>query len=417
MDLLSEELLQLGDGFKLDEEFIIAVLLWVDDVVSCVDGEEDQLIMLKRIHEFAIKHRLIWGQSKCKVMRIGKHNDAPKQWPLGDMMIEETDSYKYLGDFISNDGKNSKNIDSRRQKINTTTVAINSIASSEILRGIETSVLLNLHGKKNISQLLANAESWSLNRSEKMELERIEIQALKYLFDLPAHTPTPAIIYSLGTLYTNQRVDKKRFMYLHRILNMNQDQYPSKTFHTLEKLNIGWYKNIKETLTDYGLPTDFTAIKSTSRRQWKKRVCDKIEAKNRSRLIDDCHKLENGVKTPKTKTAHIIPHLTSNDYKREPLKEIIELSKYDTKTIITARFGMLQCGKNFKGTMNEMCNECQKIDDEDHRLNHCPKYHYNHETNIDFKNIFSNDVNILRDILPSIKKVWNTKTANGSMNE
>ena len=80
----------------------------------------------------------------------------------------------------------------------------------------------------------------------------------------------------------------------------------------------------------------------------------------------------------------MIPHLTSNDYKREPLKEIIELSKYDTKTIITARFGMLQCGKNFKGTMQEMCNECQKIDDEDHRLNHCPKYqennHYNHET-------------------------------------
>ena len=82
---------------------------------------------------------------------------------------------------------------------------------------------------------------------------------------------------------------------------------------------------------------------------------------------------------------------------------------------------MLHCGKNFKGTMSEVCDECQKIDDEDHRMNHCPKYHennhYNHETNIDFKNIFSNDANVLRDILPSIKKVWNTKTANGSMNE
>ena len=70
--------------------------------------------------------------------------------------------------------------------------------------------------------------------------------------------------------------------------------------------------------------------------------------------------------------------------------------------------------------MSEMCNDCQKVDDEDHRLNHCPKYReinqYNHETNIDFRDIFSNDMNTLRDVLPSVKNVWNTKNAHGSMN-
>ena len=81
---------------------------------------------------------------------------------------------------------------------------------------------------------------------------------------------------------------------------------------------------------------------------------------------------------------------------------------------------MLDCGKNFKGSMSESCNECQQIDDENHCLNHCPKYreinHNNHETNIDFNNIFSNDLNILHDILPSIMNLWNTKTAHGTMN-
>ena len=65
-------------------------------------------------------------------------------------------------------------------------------------------VLIELHETVNIPGLLANAESWSLNRSEKTELERTEIQALKFLFDLPAHTPTPAIIFSVGTLFTTQ---------------------------------------------------------------------------------------------------------------------------------------------------------------------------------------------------------------------
>ena len=38
-----------------------------------------------------------------------------------------------------------------------------------------------------------------------------------------------------------------------------------------------------------------------------------------------------------------------------------------------ARFGLLECGKNFKGTQSEMCTECNCVDDENHRLNHCIK--------------------------------------------
>ena len=56
---------------------------------------------------------------------------------------------------------------------------------------------------------MANAESWSPNQSETAESERIEVQALNHMFDLPIHTPTPAIIFTLGAMYTKQRIDKK----------------------------------------------------------------------------------------------------------------------------------------------------------------------------------------------------------------
>ena len=77
MDTLAEELLPTNEGFKFNDDFIIAVLLWVDDVVSCVDGTDKQLQMLDKIAEFAIKHKVKWGASKCKVMRIGKHQEPP----------------------------------------------------------------------------------------------------------------------------------------------------------------------------------------------------------------------------------------------------------------------------------------------------------------------------------------------------
>ena len=64
-------------------------------------------------------------------MRVGRHkttNTMP--WKIGDMQIEETKTYKYRGDVISNDGKNGKNIESRRNKMNGTTISIKTIAAS-----------------------------------------------------------------------------------------------------------------------------------------------------------------------------------------------------------------------------------------------------------------------------------------------
>ena len=221
------------------------MLLWVDDVISCVDGQTNQEKMLQKIHEFAQRHRLVWGQNKCKVMRVGKHTDTPKEWNLGDIKIQESTSYKYLGDVITSDGKNMENLEARQNKSLIKTVTINSIAAGDVLRTIGTKVLLDLHEKENIPGILTNAESWTLNCGEKTKLERIEIQAIKYLFDLPSHTPTPAIIYTFGLPYTNVRVDKKRFMNLHRMLNRDDDNQIKITLLTLKQMDIGHVHNVE----------------------------------------------------------------------------------------------------------------------------------------------------------------------------
>ena len=146
-----------------------------------------------------------------------------------------------------------------------------------------------------ISGLLTNAESWTLNQGEKAELEKIEIQALKHLFDLPAHTPTPAVIFTLGTLYTEHRVALKRLNYLHRILTREDEHWTKRAFQTLDSMDIGWSKSIRDALTEYQLPTDYETIKSMTQRQWSNIVKEKVEAKNRKRLYDDCHKTKNGI--------------------------------------------------------------------------------------------------------------------------
>ena len=316
IDTLAEEMKENKEGFRLDDLFTIAVLLWVDDVVSCTEGKENQLRMLNAINEFARKHKLKWGQHKCKVLKIGKHKKENNEWEIGDMPIDESLFYCYLGDEITSDGKNTRNLETRKNKLQTSTININTIASNDILTKIETTTLLELHEKISIPSLTNNSESWNLNKSEAKEIEKIEIQALKNLFSLPLHTPTVAIIYSLGTLYTKIRIDQKQLIFLHKVLNRDTTNRTKMALNFLEKRGMGWYKNIKDILQQYGLPTDFSTIKNLPICIWKREVKNAIELLNRKRLIDDCYKTENGTSIEKTKTKHIINHINDPHYRK-----------------------------------------------------------------------------------------------------
>ena len=373
------------------------------------------------INQFAIKHKIKWGRDKCKVMRVGKHTKDVYKWNIGDMEIDETEHYKYLGDIVSSDGRNKENIKSRQAKLQASIISVNTYASNEVMARIEAPVLLDLYETIAISGFMTNAESWSLNKGEENEIEIVEIQALKNLFDLPIHTPTAAIVYTLGVPFTKQRIDKRTLLFLYKILHKDSEKWMSRTLLTLDTLNIGWCKKIKETLAEYDLPLDFDEIKSHSLPQWTKRISIALETKHKERLLEMCYKNENGLCTPKTKTAHLIDKLNKDDYKRQPEKEIMKMTKLEAKTVITARYRMLECGKNHKGTLSLECTTCNIIDDENHRLNDCPKWQHRNIHNskeherIDFNKIFSNDICILREIIPVIQNLWNVKTAHGTM--
>ena len=149
--------------------------------------------MLKIIDKFAKDHKLQWGSKKCKVMPIGKHNKQEK-WPLGDIEIETCADYKYLGDVITSDGKNKKNINERKGKAMAATISINTVASGEVLNQIEISVLLELHERVTIATLLNNAEAWVLNVQDTKELEHIEITCLKSQTYQQTHQHRPSFM-------------------------------------------------------------------------------------------------------------------------------------------------------------------------------------------------------------------------------
>ena len=353
------------------------------------------------------------------IMRIGKHKDKPAKWNLGNLKIEETTKYKYLGDEVTSNGRHMENIKSRRQKTQASTATVNTIASNEILNRVESLVLLELHERITIPALLINAESWVLNKSETEEIERVEMQALKNLFKLPTHTPNVAITFMFGTMYTKQRIDQSQLLYLHKILNRPSTHWTVKTLNTLEEMDIGWVKNIKTIMRQYNLTTNFQEVKLIPRCEWTRNVKSAIEQMHIKRLREQCHKIVEGNRVTKTKTESIVPIVSTDTYKRQPQLNILRTTKKETRTIMIARYGLLECGKNYQGTLKKLCDTCKSVDDENHRLNYCPKWQnlnlFDTNEKIEFSDIYSDDLQNIKLTVAYIEKVWNTHDSNGSM--
>ena len=193
-------------GITLNGKRLIS-FLWVDDVAS-IATEPHQQEALNFAHSFALKHKLEWGIEKCNVMQVGNHSSMEMEWKLGGGKIGNTNSYKYLGDIIEKSNKNKLNIESRMKRIKQTTSAIIACMKTRIMSNLSLQILINLHEIITIPTLLTNSESWYLNKTDFLNLERAELWTLKRIMNVPSTTPSVAIRFSTGTLYTKIRIKK-----------------------------------------------------------------------------------------------------------------------------------------------------------------------------------------------------------------
>ena len=145
--------------------------------------------------------------------------------------------------------KIQKNILSRENKVYALVRKINTTASSDIIRGIETKVILDLY-VYIIPSHLNNAESWMLNEKEENQLDLIGIRAVERLFNLPSTSPNVSVVFSFGLLYISQIVHQIQFMYLYRLLTRNPAHWTHRTLLHHHEQNVAWAKHISNKLKE-----------------------------------------------------------------------------------------------------------------------------------------------------------------------
>ena len=203
---------------------------------------------------------LQFGHDKCEKMHIGKthnkdicpelsvdswkeqlkvngegRNELEDLYDKRKLMKEVTDK-KYLGDIISVDGKNEKNI---RERINRSIGNTNKIVSTLSERPYGKYYFRAYQIIREgimIGGLLNNAESWiNITQKNIEDLEKTDLMLQRKVLSVTGNPSRVFMMLELGIIPVRFVMMKKRLQFLHYILNENIESTISQVFETLKK--------------------------------------------------------------------------------------------------------------------------------------------------------------------------------------
>ena len=309
-------------------EVDIPPLGMIDDLLCVTECGPRSSMMSGFINGKTNSKKLMFGIEKCKKLHVGQTVMDFKCQDLfldkwtevairgeeakdivyqdvfeGEEMIEQKEEEKYLGDVISVDGKNIKNIKMRIKKgkgiVNRILTMIDGIGFGKQYFKIG----IILRNSLLVSSMLNNSEAWyNVTSSELDLLETIDLCFLRQLLRAPKATPKEMIYLELGIIPFRDLIRARRLNFLHTILNEEDNSILSKFFKAQLKYKTkkDWVSMVFEDmeyleLNQLGLEGIKVMKKPIFRRMINKKVEDKAFEKleNIKKLHSKVDKIEH----------------------------------------------------------------------------------------------------------------------------
>jgi hypothetical protein len=306
-----------GNIYMYKEKVAIPPLMMQDDTLGIsVCGHKSQQ-MNNFLNTRTNIMNLQFGNDKCEKIHIGKHHNKDicptlevDSWKEvlevnglgrnkindvydGRKHMKEVSDKKYLGDIISHDGKNQKNI---KDKTNKSMGNINKIVTTlterpygkyhfKAYRMMREGLLL--------AGLLTNAESWiNMTKKDIEELEKPDLILMRNVLSVTGNPSKVFMMLELGIIPVRFVIMKKRMQFLHYILNESTESMIRKVYDTLKQD----YRNgdfVSQTNSDritLDINLDDSEIKSFSKGMWKNVIDKKIKSAAFEYLVGETYR-------------------------------------------------------------------------------------------------------------------------------
>ena len=319
VDLIGKECLEMHKYTYLYKgEVEIPPLTMVDDVLLVAECGYKSVMANSYMNCQTISKKLQFGAEKCKKLHVGKYQDKYKcptlcvdNWKetetrnettggieiedicIGEAVMEEKYEECYLGDIISKDGKNIKNIQARTMKGKGIVQRISNILEGIPFGKMFFEVAKILRNSLLISSLICNSEAWfRISKPELELLKSVDLMLLRKILEAPKSTPKEMIYLELGIVHIREIIRQRRLNFLHYILNQENDSIMFRVFEkqSKNKSKHDWVTTICNDLEEIGLSVTFEEIQKMSRRKWKSMVKVVTEKK----ALIDLNETKNG---------------------------------------------------------------------------------------------------------------------------
>ena len=400
MDEIAKEIDQENLGIQLPNSTKnLGCLLWMDDVVLIHETAEGLQNLLDITNKIAKKYHIAFGKDKSKAMFIGKGNKNQKQEKklnLGEMEIEYTTSYKYLGETINNKLNMENQISGIKGKVEAAYQTILVIAGDKELKNIRMQVIWKLLETCIKPIITYAAETWKTTQKEIKQLNGIYDKIIKRTLRVPPTTPREILYQETKISDIIHTKEKNQIMMMHRLQNTqnsllphlandnNENSWAQKTIKLMEKYN-------SEYITDM----------STNRA--------KTHIGKQVKIREALDMEESG--NEKSKVKFYMENRQTNPTGKRP-KYLDDLTRNEASTIFRGRARMIQAKSNYKNKYtNLMCRGCGLTEEsQNHILQECKEIHKDDQIKVTTQELFNNQLNQeqMKEIARRINQIEST---------
>ena len=235
-------------GVKLGD-LKIPALFFADDMVLMSNTKEGLQEELDTLGEFCSRRSLEVNCSKTKVMNFGRGGNQ-LEWSIptvrGRELIEEVNSYKYLGVDICNGRNIFKEHDREviaKMKRNMGVIKLNAGQAFDIVEAAEA-----LWESVNLGSVLYGLEVVVLNEGTKKKLENIQHDMAKWVIGVPRETENVAVMNELDWEDIKTRIAKSKLKYMDRIMHMEPNNWTRRVYQYIVRNGIDtkWRKELRD---------------------------------------------------------------------------------------------------------------------------------------------------------------------------
>lgn len=247
---LAEEIKALNCGIEMVGDRL-ALLLYADDIVLIAPSEQSLQLMLDTVHEWCTKWRLTINKDKTKIIhfRPAAIHCTQFNFRCGDVVLDLTDSYKYLGLWFN------KHLDMK--------FAVNELAKSAsralaalytkflYVGGMDYDVFCKLYESLVEPVLLYGAGLWGLREHKK--LNTVQNKACRYFLGLGKNAANIASRGDMGwsSCSVKQKIEACRLYF--KLERTSENRLVKKTFIWSGSHGKSWERRFQLFIANIGL--------------------------------------------------------------------------------------------------------------------------------------------------------------------